>query len=381
MASPAPDGRSPPHRRPVSASLQLARYFLRLGATGFGGPIVLVAHMRRDLVERLGWVNEAEYRDGLALAQLAPGPLAAQLAVYLGWVRGGPAGATLAGVAFVAPSLAMVLAISALYVRAGGLPWLAAAFYGVGAAVIAVIGRSAWKLARGSLEADRLLWAVFAANALVTAVTARESPALLLSGGLVVMLARGWRPRLAGPVLAIAPLAGLGVPGELFLFFARASLVVFGSGLAVVPFLYGGVVASHGWLTDRQFLDAVAVAMLTPGPVVITVAFIGYLVGGPAGALAAALGMFLPTYLVVVLAAPRFQRIRNRPAVRAFVDGVTAGAAGAIAGAAGVLGGRAITDATTAAIALAALLLLHRRLPEPWVVLGAGGVGVLTRLI
>lgn len=362
----------------------LALYFLRLGATGFGGPIVLVEHMRRDLVEERGWVTPGEYRDGLALSQLAPGPLAAQLAVYLGWIRGGAAGATAAGLAFIAPSLLMVLALSAVYVRFGGLPWMASAFYGVGAAVIAVIARSAFKFARGTIGRDRLLWGICAANALTTAWTATEVLWVFLAGGVVVMLARGHGARLRWPALVLVPppvLTGLAVHGELLLFFTKASLVVFGSGLAVVPFLYGGVVQRYGWLTDQQFLDAVAVSMLTPGPVVITVAFIGYLVAGIGGALAAAAGMFIPVYLVVLVLAPYFERIRRNASVGAFVEGITAAAAGAIAGAAFVLGTRAITDATTAGIAVAALVLLHRPfgLSEPVLILAAGAAGLLLK--
>ncbi|HEU0301690.1 MAG TPA: chromate efflux transporter [Longimicrobium sp.] len=361
---------------------RLALYFLRLGATGFGGPIVLVEHMRRDLVEERGWFTLEEYRDGLALSQLAPGPLAAQLAVCLGWIRGGVAGATAAGFAFVAPSLAMVLVLSALYVRFGGLPWMASAFYGVGAVVIAIIARSAFKFARGTLGRDRLLWGVCAANALTTAWTGTELLPVFLAGGVVVMLARGHRLPLRWPVLALVPppvLAGAALHGQLLVFFAKASLVVFGSGLAVVPFLYGGVVQEYGWLNDRQFLDAVAVSMLTPGPVVITVAFIGYLVAGLGGALVAAAGMFIPVWLVVLVLAPSFHRVRRHAAIGAFVEGITAGAAGAIAGAVYVLGTRAITDPATALVALGGLALLHKRIavPEPVLILAGGVAGML----
>lgn len=362
----------------MSDAGRLAGYFLRLGATGFGGPIVLVEHMRRDLVEERGWITAEEYRDGLALAQLAPGPLAAQLAIYLGWLRGGAGAATLVGLAFIAPSLAMVLALSALYVRLGGIPWMASAFYGVGAAVIAIIARSAFRFARGTLGRDRLLWAIAAVNALTTAWTRTELLWVFLLGGAAVMAARGVRVRL--PALVLAPaalLSGAGIHAQLLIFFSKASLVVFGSGLAVVPFLYGGVVEQYGWLNDRQFLDAVAVSMLTPGPVVITVAFIGYLVAGPAGALVAAAGMFIPVWLVVLALAPHFQRLRRRAWVGAFVDGVTASAAGAIAGAAWVLGTRAITDPTTALIGGVGLLLLQRRVPEPALILAGGAAGLL----
>ncbi len=368
----------------------LSSYFLRLGAIGFGGPIALVGFMERDLVERRRWVSEDEFREGLALAQLAPGPLAAQLAIYVGWLRGRLTGATLVALAFIAPSFLMVLALSVVYVRYGGLPWIVAAFYGIGAAVIAIIVRSALRLARKTLSGDRLLWLVFGVNALVTAVTASEILWVLLASGLVALVVRGGlselRPSVTARIIPVpVALASLtmttGLPQltHLFLFFAKASLVVFGSGLAVVPFLYGVVVQSEGWLNDRQFLDAVAVSMITPGPVVITVAFIGYLVSGAGGAVVSALGMFLPTYLVVVLLAPSFRRISRHAAARAFVAGVTAAATGAIAGAAYVLGRRALVDSTTVAIAAVAFLLLDRRLrvPEPVLILIAGAAGLL----
>jgi chromate transporter len=372
----------------------VAAYLLRLGTVGFGGPIALVAHMHRDLVEERGWFSEREYREGLALAQLAPGPLAAQLAMYLGWARGGVGGAALAGVAFVAPSLLMVLAISVLYVRLGGIAWLEHAFYGVGAAVIALIARSTVKLARTTLVADALLWGLFAINAAITAWTASERLSVIAASGIVVAIVRARvRPsHAAGVASAIVPPwlvgAAVGGPatagvGHIFWFFTKAGLVVFGSGLAIVPFLYGGVVGRFGWLTERQFLDAVAVSMLTPGPVVITVAFIGYLVAGMTGALAAAAGVFLPTYLVVALAAPHFHRVADSVRMRAFVDGVTAAVTGALAGAVVVLGRRAIIDLPTAMLGAASLgvLLRWRRVSEPLLLLAAAVAGIALRSV
>ena len=369
---------------------ELLLYFLRLGAFGFGGPIALAGYMQRDLVEQRRWISRQDYLEGLALAQLAPGPLAAQLAIYLGWVRARVLGATLVSVAFVAPSLAMVLAISALYVAYGGLPWMQGVFYGIGAAVIAVIARSAVKLLKMTLARDRLLWLVFLISAIVTGWTEKEILWIFLLSGVGVMLVR--TPlRWPGAAAALVPphwlLAGLGAPATLPLlwkilwFFTAAGAVVFGSGLAIVPFLHGGVVNDFHWLDERQFLDAVAVAMITPGPVVITVAFIGYLVAGLAGALLAALGVFLPCYLFVIIPAPYYRRWARVPQIKSFVDGVTAAATGAIAGAAYVLGRRAIVDLPTAAIAAAALLVLikGRKIPEPALMLAAGAAGLLLR--
>jgi chromate transporter len=372
---------------------QLLGYFLRLGTFGFGGPIALAGYMQRDLVEQRGWFTAEEYKEGLALAQLAPGPLAAQLAIYLGWARAGVVGATGVAAAFILPSFLMVLALSALYVRFGGLSWMQGAFYGIGAAVIAIIARSALKLVKLTLAKDWLLWGLFAVSAIVTAWTESEIIWLFLGSGIVALIVRH-RPRRAPPAmvllapglssLALATVATGGalawpLLGKITLYFAEAGAFVFGSGLAIVPFLHGGVVNQFGWLSERQFLDAVAVAMITPGPVVITVAFIGYLVAGPLGATAASLGVFLPCYLFVIVPAPYFRRFAGHPGVKAFVDGVTAAATGAIAGAAFVLGRRALIDLPTVAIALVTWFVFSRwkRIPEPLVIVIAGLGGLL----
>ena len=376
---------------------ELLLYFLRLGTLGFGGPIALAGYMQRDLVERRRWISKEDYVQGLALAQLAPGPLAAQLAMYLGWVKAGVRGATLVSLAFILPSFVMVLVLSALYVRFGGLSWMQSAFYGIGAAVIAIIARSAFKLVKMTLARDRLLWAVFIASTVATAWTESEIIWLFLASGVVVLLIRA-PPRFAAPassallgpgalsalLAASAPSAGVLAPSwpllsQVALYFAEAGAFVFGSGLAIVPFHHGGVVNQYHWLTERQFLDAVAVAMITPGPVVITVAFIGYLVAGPLGSIAASIGVFVPCYLFVIIPAPYFRRFANNPRVKAFVDGVTAAATGAIAGAAFVLGRRALVDVTTIIIAVATWLVFTRfkKLPEPLVIVAAGVLGLI----
>jgi chromate transporter len=366
---------------------ELLRYFLRLGTLGFGGPIALAGYMQRDLVEDRRWIAKSDYVDGLALAQLSPGPLAAQLAMYLGWVRGGAVGAAAVGFAFVLPSFLMVVGLAWAYLRFGGLPWMQGVFYGIGAAVIAIIARSAVKLARMTLARDPLLWAMCGVCAVVTAATGREIVVLFLACGVVAILAKappGAR-RKGSTALALLPsalvtgahgAASMSTLTQVAWFFTKAGAFVFGSGLAIVPFLYDGVVHEHAWLTEEQFRDAVAVAMITPGPVVITAGFVGYLAAGAAGAVLAAAGTFAPPYLVVILAARRLRQAG--PRVKAFVAGVTASAAGAIAGAAFVLGRRAIVDIPSAGVALVTLGLLFKmkRLPEPVIIVIAGVAGL-----
>jgi chromate transporter len=364
---------------------------LGLGAWGFGGPVALVGYMYRDLVERRHWISEGDYKEGMTLAQLMPGPLAAQLAIYLGYVHYRVAGATLAGLAFVLPSFLMVVALGAVYVAYGGIGWMQAVFYGVGAAVIGIIAMSAYKLTTKNIGKDRLLWAIFLASAAVTVVTKSEIVWLFLGAGVLVWLLRAPPKDLSGGRLnglaVSAPVAGAMLSGamdwnrlaEIGAFFAYAGSFVFGSGLAIVPFLYGGVVQEHHWLNDRQFVDAVAVAMITPGPVVITTGFIGYLVAGFWGAVVAAIGTFLPCYLFTILPAPYFKKHGKRPGIVAFVDGVTAAAIGAITGAVIVIGQRSVTDWVTALMALATVAVLWRfkKVPEPVIVVVAALIGLV----
>ncbi|TAL55474.1 MAG: chromate transporter [Pandoraea sp.] len=370
---------------------QLTRYMLRLGTFGFGGPVALAGYMRRDLVERLGWITEADYKEGLTLAQLAPGPLAAQLAIYLGYVHYRILGATLVGVAFVLPSFLMVVSLGWAYVHFGGLAWMQAVFYGVGACVVGIIAISAYKLTVKTVGKDRFLWAIYLILAAVTVATESEIAWLFIAAGLVGWLWRAppkWLGHSGLNALAAThlPLASglpgdLGLPllGQLGAFFIKAGAFVFGSGLAIVPFLYGGVVTEHHWLNDKQFVDAVAVAMITPGPVVITVGFIGYLIAGLPGACVASLGTFLPCYLFTVIPAPYFKKYGKLPGVRAFVDGITAAAVGAITGSVIVIAKRSIVDLPTVALALITIGMLWRfkKLPEPVVVVAAAIIGLV----
>src|SRR5262245_6214391 len=374
----------------------LARYFLYLGTLGFGGPVALIGFMHRDLVERRRWIDENEYRLGVALAQIMPGPLAAQLAIALGYFQRGVLGATVIGLAFVVPSFLMVIVISMAYRRYGGLWWMQALFYGIGAAVIAIIAIAAYKLARSTNKRDPLLWAVFGALLLITVWAEAELAEVFVLAGLLLLFARGRPDRRQGIAAAVGGVSvialiwlverwflSLTVGGEhlltqILVFFTKAGAFVFGSGLAIVPFLHQGVVQQFGWLNEKQFLDAVAVAMITPGPVVITVVFIGYLAAGFLGAVMAAIGIFLPVYLFTIIPAPWFSRNRDNVLLKAFVQGATAAATGAIAGAVLVLAQRAIYDVPTAAIMLVALAILWRfKVPEPILVAAAGMVGLI----
>lgn len=375
---------NPASQRPTSVSLpRFVGYFLWLGTVGFGGPIALTGYMQQDLVDERGWIAKEDYVEGLALAQLAPGPLAAQLAIYLGYVRAGTLGATAVGIAFILPSFLMVLLLSAAYVRFGGLAWMQAMFYGIGAAVIGIIARSAFKLTKLTLGKDKLLWGIFTVLAASTAWTSREIVWLFLLGGFVALFAKTFPSRsqlksTASLVFAPVTFGMNGTLWQIFVYFAKAGMFVFGSGLAVVPFLYGGVVEGHHWLNEHQFVDAVAVAMITPGPVVITVAFIGYLVAGFWGATAAALGIFLPVYLVVVVLAPSYKRWAKNPQLNAFVKGVTAAATGAIAGAVIVLARRSVYDVPTALICVLSVAVLFRwKIPEPILIACAAVAGLM----
>lgn len=365
-------------------------YFLRLGSLGFGGPIALAGYMRRDLVEARGWYREDEYQQGLAIAQTMPGPLAAQLAMWLGYLERGALGALLVALPFVVPPFLIVTSVAALYAHYQGLSEVQSIFFGVGPAVMAIIAIAAVKLARSTNKTDPVLWIVAAVVCTATAVSGAEIVWLFLAAGVFGALYYGGglpRPRGAA---GFSPLTLASVKGFVWLggtasllamagFFAKASAFTFGSGLAMVPFLHQGLVSGHHWLTERQFTDAVAMGLISPGPVVIMGTFAGYLLAGVVGAVIATVAIFTPTYLFVVVPGRLFRRFERHPRLQGFVKGATAAAAGAIAGAAIVIGRQTITGPLSAAIGIAALaILLQKRLrvPEPALVATAAIAGL-----
>jgi chromate transporter len=363
----------------------LVSYFLRLGAVGFGGPIATVGYMQRDLVERLGWVGERDFLDGIALGQAMPGPLAAQVVMWVGFLRARAIGALITAVAFILPSFTLVLAIAVIYARYDGLAIVRALFYGIAPGVVAIIALAAVKLARTTNKRDGAMWAIAAVVFAVTVIARSEIALLFLAAGLLMvaleappaLLRRSNAFLLPGGAVAAAGGVSLSTHWALFFFFLKAGALIFGSGLAIVPFLHAGVVEDHAWLSETEFLDAVAMGLITPGPVVITATFIGYLVGGVLGALVATVAIFLPIYLGVVLPGPWFVRHRDNPQIKAFVRGATAAAAGAIGGVTVIIAQQAVVDLATGAISVVAMVLLVRlRVAEPGIVVLAAAAGL-----
>jgi len=379
-----PDSESVPFGR-------FLRYFLWLGAFGFGGPIATVGYMQRDLVEKRHWLNRSEFLNGVALGQTMPGPLAAQVAMWVGYLQAGPWGALAISLPFILPSFALVLIVAYLYVHFRGLMVIQSLFYGIAPAVMAIIAFAAWKLARLTNQRDLRLWAISVVILTVTALTGTEVALLFLGAGFLMILleappkwvgGRGVSSIIAAPA-GFSLLTGTATSATMLalgLFFLKAGAFIFGSGLAIVPFLREGVVNQHHWLTSREFLDAVAIGLITPGPVVITAAFIGYLVGGFVGAFVATIAIFTPIYLGVVIPGPWFFRHKDNPQIRAFVKGATAAAAGAIAGATVVLTRQAVVDVRTALTLSVALVFVWRlKGMEPLLVILAGAAGILMK--
>jgi chromate transporter len=371
----------------------LVRYFFKLGASGFGGPIALVGYMQRDLVEGRGWYSEAEFQQAIAVGQTMPGPLAAQVAMWLGYLHAGARGALAVAVPFVLPPFVIVTAVAIPYAHYQGLSAVHAVFLGVGPAVLAIIAIAATKLARSTNKRDPILWVIAAILCAATAIAGAEIVWLfLLAGAFGAIRYGGGLPRLRSSAASLSPVGLLSVVhgfawtgsgaslGAMGLFFIKAGAFTFGSGLAIVPFLHQGLVSDHHWLTEQQFVDAVAMGLISPGPVVIMATFAGYLIYGITGAIIATLAVFLPVYLFVVVPGSFIRRHEQHPRLQGFIKAATAAAAGAIAGAAIVIAGQVIDSRSSVMIAVAALAILlqrRRRVPETALVAAAALVGLI----
>ena len=366
--------------------LELVRYYLQLGALGFGGPVALCGQMEKDLVEERQWLTRAEMREAIAVCQSLPGPLAIQVGIFVSCLRGGFWGALAGGCAFILPNFVIVVALAALYVHFGGLPSVTAIFYGVSPAVIALILHSCYRLAKLGME-DRLQWLIAAVCLIVTVAVQAEVALLFVVAGLIGTICYGSIGRryaasalssLAIPLNVAAPQAAPGILAKLALFFLKAGSLTFGSGLVIVPFLEKGLVQQTGWLDERQFLVAVAIGMISPGPVVITATFVGYLVAGFWGSLVSTVGIFLPSFLLVLIVAPILVRHRANSNVQGFVKGAYAAAIGTILGACLLLARIAIGDWLTALIVFASLTVLFRfKVSNPALVAATAVVGLI----
>ena len=365
----------------------LVWYYLRLGTIGFGGPVALCAQMEKELVEERGWLSKEEMRDGIAVCQSLPGPLAIQVGIFISYLRGGFWGAWAGGWAFILPNFIIVSALGALYVHFSGLPILTAIFYGVSPAVIALILHSCFRLAKLGMD-DWLQWIIAAICFAITVAAKAEVAPLFVGSGIIGIVYYGsmFRRRSPSPTVIAAVSAGVGISkvaglpilGKLLAFFLKAGSLTFGSGLVIVPFLEKGLVQNTGWINEREFLVAVAIGMISPGPVVITATFVGYLVAGFWGAAISTIGIFLPSFLFVLIVAPILIRHRAQPDVQGFVKGAYAAAIGTILGAAVLLGKIAIGDWLTALIAATSLIVLFRwKVNNPMLVAATAIVGII----
>src|SRR5438034_2540842 len=366
----------------------LVRYYLRLGALGFGGPVALCGQMEKELVEERKWLTKDELRDGIAVCQSLPGPLAIQVGIYVSYLRGGFWGAWAGGWAFILPNFLIVATLGALYVHFGDLPLVRAIFYGVSPAVIAMILHSCYRLAKLGME-DVMQWSIAGACLAVTVALQAEVALLFIVSGVVGILYYGTLFRAGSvpslPLLAAIPL-GAGafggmsgsILGKLLVFFLKAGSLTFGSGLVIVPFLEKGLVQQTGWLTEREFLVAVAMGMISPGPVVITATFVGYLVAGFRGSVVPTIGIFLPSFLLVLIVAPILIRHRANRDVQGFVKGAYAAAIGTILGASILLGKIAVGDWLTALVGLLSLVALARwKVSNPLLVAATAIIGLI----
>ncbi len=369
---------------------ELARLFLRLGITAFGGPAAHIAMMRDEVVERRHWLTDTEFLDLLAATNLIPGPNSTEMAIHLGYKRGGLPGLLLAGSCFILPACLIVGAIAWGYVRYGDTPQVGWLMYGVSPVIIAIVAHALWKLGKSAVKGP--LSALIGALVAGLALAGWNELGLLALGGVVMVGARLGRPGIAAGMLA-----ALGAGGTLFaqgaatiavpvtltrltLFFLKVGSILFGSGYVLLAFLRADLTDRWGWLTDQQLIDAVTVGQVTPGPVFTTATFIGYLLGGWAGATLATIGIFTPGFLFVAISQPLLPRLRDSATTGALLDGVVVASLGLMASVTWHLGRSAIVDVPTVGLTVvAAAILLTLRPNSSWLVLGGGPAGWVLR--
>jgi len=379
---------------------ELALLFLRLGATAFGGPAAHIAMMEDEVVRRRKWLTPGEFLDLLGATNLIPGPNSTEMAIHVGHRRAGVLGLVVAGICFILPATFMVSVIAWLYVRYGALPEAEGILYGVKPVIIAVVLQALFGLGRAAIKSKRLV-VLGLACALLNLLGVNEI-AVLFGAGLVMM---GWRcisrPRsragssamfLSGawpavPLVTATGIAGLSVAtpfsiAALFLFFLKVGSVLFGSGYVLLAFLRADLVERWHWLTESQLLDAIAVGQFTPGPLFTTATFIGYMLHGPTGALAATVGIFLPAFFFVAASGPLIPRLRASPLAAAFLDAVNVASLALMAVVMWQLGRAALVNGFTVALAMVSAVLLFRyRLNSAWLVLGGALLGLGARLL
>jgi chromate transporter len=373
-----------PARRPIR---EIVFYFLRLGTIGFGGPVALVGLMEKELVQERQWLTKEEMRDAVAVSQSLPGPLAIQVGIFIAYLRGGFWGAWAGGWAFILPNFLIVSALGALYVHFGGLGWMTGVFYGVAPAVIALIAHSCYRLAKLGMD-DWFQWVIAAVCFVITIWLQAEVAILFIGAGILGIAYYGslfQRPSAPTSLLALLPMGvatvtppAAGTLWQLLVFFLKAGSLTFGSGLVIVPFLEKGLVQEYGWLNPREFLVAVAIGMMSPGPVVITATFVGFLVAGFWGSLISTIGIFLPSFILILVVAPILIRHRANPNVQGFVKGAYGAAIGTILGACVLLGKVAIGDWLTALIAAGSLAVLFRfKVINPLLIAATAVIGLI----
>lgn len=371
------------HGRPLR---ELGLLFLRLGFTAFGGPAAHLGLMHNETVKRHKWLTDEQFLDLVGATNLIPGPNSTEMAIHIGFLKAGWRGLFLAGVCFVAPAAAIVLALAWIYVRAGATPQATWLLYGIKPVVIAIILQALASLAKKAVKGP--LTALAGAAVIFFYFAGVNEIALLFAGGLAVMLTANWR-RLRGNAFAVAilPLGGLGIASTaaapismtvLFLTSLKIGAILYGSGYVLLAFLHADFVERLGWLTDQQLIDAIAIGQVTPGPLFTTMTFIGYLLGGVPAALLATLGFFLPSFFFVAISNPLIPRMRKSIWLGSLLDGVNVASLGLMAAVSWQLGRASLTDPLTISIAVVSLVLLLRfKINSTWLILGGASLGLL----